>query len=176
MADEQDKTIEALKIAVKMEIDGKEFYLKSSQQSSNELGRRLLKSLAVEEDYHRNKFEQIYNSIRVKKSWPIIDFQPDNGQKLRTIFATATEAMGPDIKPAGSELEAVQKAMDMENKSRDFYIEQVKNTTVEEQKTFFEMVAGEEREHHIILMDYYDFLKDPSGWYVRKEHPSLDGG
>jgi hypothetical protein len=37
-------------------------------------------------------------------------------------------------------------------------------------------VAAEEREHHLILLDYYEYLKDPAGWFVKKEHPSLDGG
>jgi len=37
-------------------------------------------------------------------------------------------------------------------------------------------VAAEEKEHYLILLDYYEFLKDPSGWFVGKEHPSLDGG
>ncbi|GAH21770.1 unnamed protein product, partial [marine sediment metagenome] len=29
---------------------------------------------------------------------------------------------------------------------------------------------------HLVLLDYYEYLKDPAGWFVRKEHPSLDGG
>ena len=49
MTSEQDKTMEALQIAVQMEIDGKAFYLKASQESGNELGKQLLKKLAEEE-------------------------------------------------------------------------------------------------------------------------------
>ena len=60
MKTEQDKTLEALQIAIRMEINGKEYYLKASRESSNELGRKLLKSLATEEDAHRQKFEGIY--------------------------------------------------------------------------------------------------------------------
>ena len=50
MTTEQDKTLEALQIAIQMEIDGKEFYLKASRESSNELGKKLLQALAGEED------------------------------------------------------------------------------------------------------------------------------
>ena len=56
MVTEQDKTPEALQIAIQMEIDGKEYYLRASQESSNELGKKLLQSLAAEEDIHRQKF------------------------------------------------------------------------------------------------------------------------
>jgi hypothetical protein len=37
-------------------------------------------------------------------------------------------------------------------------------------------LAAQEGEHHLILLDYYEFLKDPAAWFVQKEHPSLDGG
>ena len=33
-----------------------------------------------------------------------------------------------------------------------------------------------EKEHQLVLLDYYEYLKDPAGWFVKKEHPSLDGG
>ena len=59
MATEQDKTLEALQTAIQMEIDGKEYYLKISLESSNELGGKLLASLAAEEDIHRQKLGNI---------------------------------------------------------------------------------------------------------------------
>jgi rubrerythrin len=173
---EQGKTIEALQTAIQMEIDGKEFYLKASQKSSNELGKKLLQTLATEEDYHRKKFEEIYNSIQNKQSWPKINFQPDGGQKLRTIFARATEQKSPESKYLTNELDAVQKAMDMENKTYDFYKDRSNEATYNTERNFYDTVAAEEKEHHLVLLDYYEYLKDPTGWFVNKEHPSLDGG
>ena len=82
MATEQDKTLVALQTAIQMEIDGKEFYLKASQESNNQLGKKLLQSLAMEEDQHRQTFEKIYDNIRNKKDWPRTDFQPDGGRGL----------------------------------------------------------------------------------------------
>jgi len=176
MVTDQDKTLEALQIAIQMEIDGKEYYLKVSQESSSELGKKLLASLAAEEDVHRRKFEEIYNAIRNKKAWPVTDFQPDGGKGLRTIFARATEEMGANIKAPATELDAIQTAMNMENKTYDFYKSQGGNATHDAERDFYETLATEEREHHLILLDYYEYLKDPAGWFVKKEHPSLDGG
>jgi len=176
MVTEQDKTLEALQIAIQMEIDGKEYYLRASQESSNELGKKLLQSLATEEDTHRQKFEEIYSVIRSKKAWPMTNFQPDGGKRLRTIFARATEEMGPNVRAPLTELVAIQTAMDMENKTYDFYQSQSKDTTYDAERDFYEALAGEEREHHLILLDYYEYLRDPAGWFVKKEHPSLDGG
>ena len=175
MVTEQDKTLDALQIAIQMETNGKEYYLKTSRESNNELGKKLLESLATEEDIHRQKFEEIYNAIRSRKAWPVSDFQPDGGKKLRTIFAKTTEEMGSNIKSLTTELDAVQTAMSMENKTYDFYKSQRGSATYNAERDFYETLAAEEREHHLILLDYFEYLKDPAGWFVSKEHPSLDG-
>ena len=176
MVTEQNKTLEALQIAIQMEIDGKQYYLKASQESTNELGKKLLQSLAAEEDIHRQKFEEIYNAIRNKKAWPVTDFQPDGGKRLRTIFARATEEIGSQVEALATELDTIQTAMDMENKTYDFYKSQGENAAYDAERDFYQTLAGEEREHHLILLDYCEYLKDPAGWFVKKEHPSLDGG
>jgi len=176
MVTEQNKTLEALQIAIQMEIDGKEYYVKASQESGNELGRKLLQSLATEEDTHRQKFEEIYSAIQSKRAWPTTDFQPDGGKRLRTVLATATEKIGTNIKASDTELDVMKIAMDMENKTHDFYKSQGENAVYDAERDFYETLATEEREHHLILLDYYEYLKDPAGWFVGKEHPSLDGG
>jgi len=176
MKTEQDKTIEALQIAIQMEIDGREYYLNASQKSSNELGKKLLQSLAAEEDTHREKFNEIYNAIQNKRAWPVTDFQPDRGKRLRTVFAQAIEEMGSNIRALATELDAVQTAMDMENKTYDFYKSRGENATYDVEREFYQALAAEERAHHLVLLDYYQYLKDPAGWFVKKEHPSLDGG
>ena len=176
MTTEQDRTLDALQIAIQMEIDGKEYYLKASQESSNKLGKELLQSLAAEEDIHRRKFEEIYNAIRNKKAWPVTDFKPDGGKRLRTIFARATEEIGSNIEVLTTELDAIGIAMEMENKTYDFYKIQEQTANYDAERNFYDSLAAEEREHYLVLLDYYEYLKDPSGWFVKTEHPSLDGG
>lgn len=175
MGTEQDKTVEALQMAIQMEIDGKEYYLKASQKSSNELGKKLLQSLAAEEAIHQEKFTEIYNAIRGKKVWPTVDFQPDQGKGLRTVFAQALERASSNIQTLASELDAVQTAMSMENKTYDFYNNRSKKATYDAEREFYQSLAAQERTHHDVLLDYYEYLKDPAGWFVKKEHPSLEG-
>jgi rubrerythrin len=176
MTSEQDKTLKGLQVAIQMEIDGKEYYLKASRESANELGKKLLEKLASEEDYHRRKFEGIYNAIKEKRGWPAVDFQPDGGRTLRTIFARATEEMGAGVKGLKTELDAIETAMGMENKTFDYYTRQGADASQDAEREFYHAVAREEREHYLILLDYYEYLKDPAAWFVQKERPSLDGG
>jgi rubrerythrin len=176
MANEQETTIAALQASLKMEIDGKEFYEKASRSSKNELGKKLLKKLAAEEDVHRSVFKNIFNTIKSKKGWPDVKFTGDGGQGLRTVFAQAIDEMDRNVKPIGTEMEAIEKAMDMENKTYDFYIKRSGEATQDAEKQFYNALSMQESEHHRVLLDYYEFLKNPAGWYVQKEHTSVDGG
>ncbi len=176
MVSENEKTLEGLRVAVQMEIDGKEFYLKASRESSNEMGRKLLESLSVEEDIHRQKFEQIYQALQQKKSWPSVKLESTRSQHLKTLFAQQMEELGTGVTALTTELEAVNTAMDMENKTYDFYKARSRSATFAAEKDFYEAVAAEETVHHQILSDYYEYLKDPVQWFTQKEHPSLDGG
>lgn len=176
MVTEQNKTLDALQIAIQMEIDGKEYYLKASHESGNPLGKELLESLAAAEDTHLQKFVQIYDAIRSQKGWPIIIIPPGRNKELRTIFARASEKLGANIEVLATELDAIQTAMDMENKTYDFYESRSKKATYNAERDLYVTLAAEERGHYLILLDYYEYLKDPAGWFVKKEHPSLDGG
>ena len=176
MTTEQGKTLEGLQIAIRMEIDGKEYYQKVSQSSGNQLGQRLFQSLADEEDIHQRVFQRIYDGIQNEKAWPGADFRPDRGRRLRTIFAEAAERLGSSIEAPATELDAIQTAMDMENKSYDFYKIRGRSAAYDGEKEFYETVAAEERGHYLTLRDYREYLFNPAGWFVEKEHPSLDGG
>ncbi len=175
MGTEQDKTVEALQTAIQMEIDGKEYYLKASHESSNELGKKLLQSLADEEDIHQKRFTEIYNAVRGKKAWPTVDFQPDRGKGLRTVFAQALERTGSNVQTLATELDAIQVAMSMENKTYDFYKNRSEDATYDAEREFYQTLAAQERAHHQVLLDYYEYLKDPADWFVKKERPSLEG-
>ena len=156
MVTEQNKTLEAITTSIRMEIDGKEFYIKARLASGNVLGRRLFQSLASEEDIHRQKFEKIYKAIQTKKAWPEVNLTP-HGQELKTLFAKASK----QVKAAKSELEAIQTAMNMENKTRDFYLERAGKASFEAEKQFYTILVGEESTHHALLLDYYEYLQDP---------------
>jgi rubrerythrin len=172
MVTEQEKTLEALQIAIRMEIDGKKYYQDASRSSGNSLGRKLFESLSEEEDIHRRKFEEIYRAIQSKKAWPDIKLGSGQGKALKTLFAEADE----NVVSTSSELEAVQTAMDMENKTFDYYQEQTKKASFDAEKKYYQELAGQERIHHALLLDYFEFLKNPAGWFTMKERHSLDGG
>jgi rubrerythrin len=176
MPKEQDAALAGLRTALQMEIDGKEFYLKVSSASRNELGQLLLKKLAAEEDIHRKVFQGIYDKISKKEGWPDIKYTGDSGKALRTVFKKAMKKLDPSVNFMSAELDAVQTGMDMENKTLDFYRDREDKAQYKAEKALYESLAEQESEHHRILLDYYEFLKDPAQYYVKMEHTSVDGG
>jgi len=175
MRSEQARTIEVLQLAVRMEIDGKEFYLKASRKSSNKLGKDLFQQLAAEEDVHRRKFEQIYDALKRGQKWPDVEPPSEKGKQLRSLFSEATRALGTKVKVAESELEAIRVALDMEKKSYDLYHSRSEESTLPVEKRFYQALAGEERGHHLALTDSLEYLSNPAGFFTKSEHWSLDG-
>ena len=173
---EQERIIQAINMAIEMELDGKECYLAASKDSTNEAGSKLLQSLAEEESSHRRTFEKIYNSIRKGQGWPYVDLGADKAYDIRNTLVKTCQALGVRLSSSSSEMGAVKVAIDKEKRSYDFYKNQARNATYDTEKDFYDTLAGQEREHKLTLVDYYDYLADPAGWFVKTEHSSLDGG
>jgi rubrerythrin len=173
---EQDRVLGALETAIEMELDGKACYLAASEGSRNSAGRQLLRSLAEEEEHHRLRFSAIYDSVRRKMGWPVLEPKPGRASDIRSTLRQACNALGADVSSTAGELEALRTAIDKEKKSYDFYERQAKDASYASEKVFYNSLAEEEREHELTLLDYDEYLADPAGWFVKKEHPSLDGG
>jgi rubrerythrin len=170
MESEQDRTMKVLQLAVQTEVEGKEFYQKASQKSSNKLAKELFHNLANEEDIHRKKFEEIYEALRKGQDWTDVEPPREKGKKLKSIFDQATKELGSKIKVAQSELEAIKTAINMEIKTYDLYHSRSEQSTLPVEKRSYQALAAEERGHHLALLDSYDYLTDPEGWFVMKEH------
>jgi len=175
MENEQARTLEVLELAVRTEVDGQEFYQKVSQKSNNRLVKELFQQLANEEDVHRRKFEEIYEALKKGQNWPDVGIPAEKGKGLKSLFTEATKALGIKIKIAESELESIKMAMDMEIKSYNLYHSRSEESTLPVEKRFYDALAGEERGHHLALLDSYEYLSDPVGWFTQREHWSLEG-
>jgi len=176
MKEEQSKTLEAIKFAIQMEIDGKEYYQTASRQSDNKVGRELFEWLAAQEDKHRQIFGGIYNAIRKREAWPEVSIQPRKGAILDTIFSTEMKAAAPTVKASKTELGNIAKAMEMENKTREFYDNRNQKADYDAEKRLYSALAAEEEGHYLTLVDYREYLIDPAGYFRKAEHHSLDGG
>ncbi len=176
MNEEQSQTLEAIKFAIQMEIDGKEYYKKASRQSGNKVGKEFFEWLANEEDKHRRIFSGIYDALKKQKAWPEVSIKPPKGAILDTIFSKEMGAAASMVKATGIELESINKAMEMENKTREFYESRNQKADFDTEKKLYSALAAEEEGHYLALVDYREYLIDPAGYFLKTEHHSLDGG
>ncbi|MBT4511769.1 MAG: ferritin family protein [Chloroflexi bacterium] len=167
--------MEPLEIAVKMEIEGKQFYQDASNKCSDELGKSLFSRLAEEEDFHATKAREIAESLQQGVTVSNIDESFDKGAILNSIFAEARNEMELSQEVVSSELDIVKVALDMEEKSQQFYADQSGGSKTDFERNFFEALKREERGHYLALVDYREYLLDPTSWFTKFEHISLDG-
>lgn len=175
MKGQDEKTIQALETALQMEIEGKEFYYKAGQASHNPLAKKLFLRLAEEEDVHIEKINAIYGAIKSKASWPEKETTFKHEKSLRSVFREAIEDMDRESKTSSSEVEAIKVAMNMEDKSYSFYRSRDEEAASPSEKSFYQALTAEEREHYLTLLDSYEYLTDPQSWFTKKEHWGLDG-
>ena len=175
MKEQAERIARALETALQMEKEGKEFYQKAGQSSDNSLAKKLLQHLAEQEDVHIQKINEIYQAIKRTAEWPEKETTFKHEKSLKSVFREAIDSMDKDAKASSSELEALKTAMNMEDKSYSFYRSRDAEAVTPAEKSFYQALTAEEREHYLALLDSYEYLTDPQGWLTKDEHWGLDG-
>ena len=73
-----------------------------------------------------------------------------------------------------SELQLYQKAKDIEQESKKFYLEKAEEVKDARQKDIFKKLADEEQKHFIIVENICDFLAKPESYLENAEFYHLD--
>lgn len=176
MKEQSEKTAQALETALQMEKEGQEFYHKAEQKSTNLLTKNLFKHLAEQETVHMQKINEIYSTISSKAEWPEKETTFKHEKSLKNVFQEAIESMDKEIKASADEIEALQTAMKMEDRSYSYYNSRADEASTAAEKSFYRALTAEERGHYLAILNSYEYLTDPQAWFTKEEHWSLDGG
>ncbi|MFA0821431.1 MAG: ferritin family protein [Methanomethylovorans sp.] len=130
---------EAVDVAIKLEEDGRAYYLKKAESMQNPAARELYTFLAGEEKKHAEMLRKFLNgdmkAAHAEHHFP--DFTPSLTQEFS------------DKKL--EEIGILLAALRFEYKSEYFYMELGKRATKPEQKEFFEKIAAAERGHYRLI-------------------------
>jgi len=170
----QQYLLDALKDAIQMEVDGRQFYLEAAKQVKNEGVRQILEYLAESEVYHIKKFNEIYHSLQKDPNWTetLAAFKPPKSEPYACVMAmtqTDQAAGGKD------DLEALKTGLKMEQCAIDYYTKLAKGTDIPLARRFFMSLAHEERGHYLMLLDMHNYLTDPADWFYVTEMSMVDG-
>ncbi|MBM4274559.1 MAG: hypothetical protein FJ134_08895 [Deltaproteobacteria bacterium] len=170
----QEYMLQALKDAVQMEVEGRQFYLEAAKKVQSDGVREILEYLAESEIYHIQKFNEIYQSLQKDPHWTntMAEFKPPKHEPYVCVLAMAKEE-----KEAGGQddLQALRTGIKMEECSIDYYTKLARESQDRLARRFFMSVAHEERGHLLALLDMHNYLSDPADWFYVKQMGHVDG-
>lgn len=151
--------------AMKMETDGRDFYLEQAQKTQQSQFRKIWEQLADDEQKHYN----IFKALR--------DGQPahyDEGTATTILASTMNvfeemKASGKNFSFTGEVEKAWVEAREVERKSEDFYRDKAKQVDTEAKRQILHRIADEEHKHYVTLDNVIQFLRRPMDWLENAE-------
>ncbi len=168
--------LKAFQEAVRFENEGREYFLTAASNARNETTRAIFEQIAEEELLHVQAINRIYQRLQETGSWveDSEDLAGFKGGKNR--FQQVAGAGAAKVGASSDDIQALERAAEIEKKGKAFYEKKAQETEVEFEKKFFTSLAVEEEGHYLSFVDACDYLADPESWFLRKEGGSRDGG
>ena len=174
--DYQHDELEALKQAIKTELDIRKFYLDSADKTKNELARKVLLFLADEELRHVDEIHAFSRSVHEGEE-PMINQGPEDEAINRAKeFFTATMKSINERRVAGSDdISVYEIGLQMEQNTYDFYKKAAGKAQHPNVKKLFEFLMKEENAHYALLSNAINYLKDPANFFQDQESWFFEG-
>jgi rubrerythrin len=169
MATTKQEIIEA---AIQLERDGREFYMGVAGKSSSDLARQMFESLADDELIHIEWIEKMLSpdeevaTATKKRTY----------ERLSGIFADVPDSVRQGAASSEDDVEAINTAIKMEEKSRAAYLKWADETGSDELRKLCNALADQERFHREILENTIQYLESTGDWFMAEEGWHFDGG
>lgn len=159
--------------AIKLEEDGKDFYLRTASGSSNDLARRTFESFAKDEAKHIEWFKCLLEGGD-NKADP--DAVKEIYRVLRGIFSDIDESSREQLKASDNDIECITIAIGKEEESISAYSDWAQKVEDHELRKLFEILVEAEKEHRKLLNNTKEYLANTGDWFMSDEQWSFDGG
>jgi len=172
-----DFALSALRQAMGNELEGQALYLEAVERTENELGQRMFRSLAQDEEEHLQILQVQYGAITETGQWLDLEAakeeKPDPSLRL---FPEEEEAIERLIPEDASDLDALEIAMDFERRGYRLYEKAAAETSDPTAQAIFRFLAEEESRHFALLDNAHDYLANQGIWYFDDlEKPFFEG-
>jgi rubrerythrin len=156
--------------AMKMEMDGRNFYLEHAAKASSPELKKILEELADDELKHYQIFKSLQEGLAV-------EYEEAGRTKILSSTKNVFEAMRAEKKEFSFSTDAQktwEEAREIEKRSENFYREKAKEVTDEKQKHILERIADEEHKHWVTIEQVIKFLDRPQHWLENAEWSQLE--
>lgn len=145
--------------AMKMELDGISLYEEELKKTENEGLKSILKMLITQEKTHYSIFEKMQKSSKIR---PI----KASFKGIKNIFEKMKEENAEFSK---DELKFYRKVLDIEKESEKFYKELADKEKDRDTRSQISLIADEEKNHQIILINIIEHINRPNTWLDNAE-------
>jgi rubrerythrin len=173
--DEKER-LNALEVALDNEMKEYQFYLDNAQRTKNPLGKAMFKRISEDELEHYERLKELHTKWEKQDKWPQTVPLTVKNTNIKEILVDTLKNIDKTAEADAGDVDAVKIAVDFEEKGTRFY-EQLRDVSTDpREKDFFDLLSMIEREHYLSLRDAEEYFCDPTSWFVKVEHHSLDGG
>jgi len=152
--------------AMQMEKDGEVYYRDLAGKVGQKGVARILEMMADDEVKHFNILSKMKQGTPQMPESEVLK----NAKNVFQEMKDQKEEMSFDL----SQKEALQKALDIEERSEKFYLEKVNEVNSAEHKALLKKIADEERRHVHLLDHMIEFVTRPESWLDDAEFSNLE--
>ncbi|MBI5267177.1 MAG: ferritin family protein [candidate division Zixibacteria bacterium] len=160
--------LEPLRVALRLEEEGRRFFLEAAAQVTNLHARQTLEFLAGEEAKHIERIREFHRSVESGLTAPPIVSAESVENRIRA-FNEKLASLRNEMKPLASDVEAYAMAVKFENGAADFYQQQIDNSSDPEVRAFYKWLVEEESLHFEVLNSCLLFIDDPARWFRERK-------
>lgn len=160
---EIDNLEEAINMAIQMEKEGHAFYLKCATQTKSMMGAQVFRGIAGDEQVHLATFKSMFEKRLGKTDLEEVTRRGHKYHNLPVFPKDLKQVTGAD--PDGDEIEALNIAMESEQKAIAFYNKLKDSSPDPEVKQIMDLIIEQEQQHYWLLNEELDHLNTTGDWY-----------
>jgi len=156
--------------AMKMELDGKQFYEESAAKTNSPELKRILMELAADEQKHYTIFRALRDGVPA-------EYEKAGKTRILSEVKNVFEALksqNQDFTFPDDAKDVWVRAQKIEKDSEDFYREKAGEVRDAHQKDILTRIADEEQKHWITMENVIKFLDRPNHWLEDAEWSNLE--
>src|SRR3989338_7360449 len=158
----------ALQTALNFEEKGHHIYEGISTKTENPIVAKTFRYLASQELIHIEVIKEYMEKER-------IELKGDKLKETKKFFSMTVKEFKERAELSDDDLKAHETALELEQKSYDFYKTQSERTANKELKKFFSFLMEQENNHYELVQKAYGYIKNPVGFYTEEEKWLVEG-
>ena len=166
---DKNALLEPLKIALSMEMEGKQLFLNAAAETKSSLAKQTFEFLAKEEDRHIAHIQDFYKSLEDSHIDDAIDTEISTADQRLETFNLRLEEIKDEFKPSLTDVEAYQIALKFENGAEEFYEVKYREASHPKVKKFYKWLIDEESMHSRLINSCLKFVEDPAAWFQSRK-------